>query len=259
MLRTMAERAGVGAARRKAGAQGARPGLAMKELSRATGLPRSTLLHYTAEGLLPPPVRTSRNMAWYDPACVDRVKLVRQLQKNHRLALHEIRALLRSGEPAALAGRLAVNEAVFGAGTGAAPALDLGAFTAETGLAPAAVAALAREGLLVPLEEGRFDPADVVAGRAYARAIGWGLAPADFAFYARAAAQVVDSEVALRARLNAPLSEADDAARTLEMLGNARVLRTYVVERTFQRRIAAMKSFKEGGAPEPGRPRRRSP
>ncbi len=227
----------------------------MKELSRATGLPRSTLLHYTAEGLLPPPVRTSRNMAWYDPACVDRVKLVRQLQKNHRLALHEIRALLASGDPAALAGRLAVNEAVFGAGE--AEALDLAAFTAETGLPAAAVAELGRAGLLVPLEEGRFDRADVAAGRAYARAIGFGLAPADLAFYARAAELVVDAEVALRAKLNARLPEAEDAARTLEMLGNARAIRTYVVERTFQRRIAAMKSFQEGAGPS--RPRRRSP
>jgi DNA-binding transcriptional MerR regulator len=253
----MIERARGGAARRRSGE---RPGLAMKELSRATGLPRSTLLHYTAAGLLPPPVRTSRNMAWYDPACVDRVRLVRQLQKNHRLALHEIRALLASGDPRALAGRLAVNEAVFGAAGPALETLDPGAFTAGTGLAPDQVAALARLGLLVPLEEGRFDAADVAAGRAFARALGWGLAPEDFAFYARAAAQVVDAEVALRARLNAALSEADDAARTLEMLGNARALRAYVVERTFQRRIAGMKHFQEGGAtPEHGRPRRRTP
>lgn len=248
----MTERARGGGRRRA----GARPGLAMKELSRATGLPRSTLLHYTAEGLLPPPTRTSRNMAWYDPACVDRVKLVRQLQKHHRLALHEIRALLQSGDPTALAGRLAVNEAVFGAGEAAT--LDLRAFCAGTGLAPGAVAELSREGLLVPLTDGRFDAADAAVGRAYARAIGWGLAPADFAFYARAAEQVVDAEVALRARLNAPLSEADDAARTLEMLGNARAIRGYVVERTFQRRIARMRSFKEGAAGA-ARPRRRTP
>src|SRR5512147_1520108 len=107
----MVERARGGPVRRRAGE---RPGLAMKELSRATGLPRSTLLHYLAEGLLPAPVRTSRNMAWYDPACVERVKLVRQLQQHHRLALHEIRALLVREDPAALATRLALNEAVFG-------------------------------------------------------------------------------------------------------------------------------------------------
>jgi DNA-binding transcriptional MerR regulator len=232
-----------------------RPGLAMRELSRSTGLPRSTLLHYLAEGLLPPPVRTSRNMAWYHPACVERVRLIRQLQQHHRLALHEIRALLESSDPAALAGRLAVNEAVFGAEEG--PTLDARAFSAETGLAPAAAAELARTGLLVPLEEGRFDRADVAAGRAYARALGLGLRPADLAFYARAAELVVEAELALRVRLNARLPAAEDAARTLEMLQNARAIRGYVVERTFQRRIGAMKSFQEGAGPV--RPRRRSP
>lgn len=258
----MVERARGGPARRRAGE---RPGLAMKELSRATGLPRSTLLHYTAEGLLPPPVRTSRNMAWYDPSCVDRVKLIRQLQQHHRLALHEIRAVLAGGDPAALAGRLAVNEAVFGAipgpagapGGGAAPALDVRGYCAATGLATGAVAELVREGLLVPLEEGAFDAADVAAGRAYARALSWGLTPADLAYYARAAAQVVEAELALRARITAGLPEAEDAARTLEMVGNARAIRSYVLERTFQRRVGAMKRFHERGAP--ARPRRRSP
>jgi hypothetical protein len=158
-----------------------------------------------------------------------------------------------------LAGRLAVNEAVFGAvGSAEAPALDLRAFCAETGLAPAAVAELGRAGLLVPREEGRFDRADVAAGRAFARALGFGLRPADLAFYARAAELVVDHEVGLRNRLNAKLPEAEDAARTLEMLQNARVLRTYVVERAFQLRIAKMKSFQQG-AGGPARPRRRSP
>ncbi len=224
----------------------ARPGLAMRELSRATGLPRSTLLHYLAEGLLPAPVRTSRNMAWYDPACVERVKLVRQLQQHHRLALHEIRALLAQGDPAELAVRLALNEAVFGAGERAT--LDSSAFAAATGLPASAIRSLLRAGLLAPLAPGRFDPADVAAGRAFARALALGLEVADLGFYVRAAEAVVEAQVALRRRLTAHLSEADDAALTLELVANGRAVRGYVMERTFQRRVAAMRSLKDGGA-----------
>ncbi len=230
-----------------------RPGLAMRELSRATGLPRSTLLHYLAEGLLPAPVRTSRNMAWYDPSCVERVKLVRQLQQHHRLALHEIRALLAQGDPAELAARLALNEAVFGAGEHAA--LDAAAFAAETGLAPGAVRSLLRAGLLAPLQPGRFDRADVAAGRAYARALALGLRPADLGFYVRAARAIVDAQVALRRRLTAHLSEAEDVALTLELVANGRAVRGYVMERTFQRRVSAMRSLEDRGA-APGAPGR---
>lgn len=243
MLQAMPARSPTPPRRRSTGAEAPHPGLAMRELSRATGLPRSTLLHYLAEGLLPAPVRTSRNMAWYDPACVERVKLIRQLQQHHRLTLPEIRAALAKGDPAALASRLALNEAVFGGEERVA--LDAAAFAAETGLPSGALRALLRAGLLAPLEPGRFDEADVAAGRALARALRLGLEPADLGFYVRAAEAVVEAQVALRRRLTAGLPQAENAARTMELVANGRVVRGYVMERTFQRRVAAMKDLED--------------
>ena len=40
-----------------------KPGLRMNELMAATRLPRSTLIHWIKEGLLPEPVKTSKTMA----------------------------------------------------------------------------------------------------------------------------------------------------------------------------------------------------
>ena len=46
----------------------------MNELTGATGVPKSTILYYIAQGLLPEPRKTSPNMAYYDPACVERLR-----------------------------------------------------------------------------------------------------------------------------------------------------------------------------------------
>ena len=52
----------------------------MKELVQATGLPKSTILHYLNQGLLSQPVKTSPNMAYYDPSCVQRVAMIKEMQ-----------------------------------------------------------------------------------------------------------------------------------------------------------------------------------
>ena len=45
----------------------------------ATGVPKSTILHYLKEGLLPKPYKTCWNMAYYLPACVERITFIKML------------------------------------------------------------------------------------------------------------------------------------------------------------------------------------
>jgi len=67
----------------------------MSELVRLSEVPAPTIKHYIREGLLPPPaLRTSRNMAYYDPEIVPRIKQIKELQKNQFLPLTVIRDLL---------------------------------------------------------------------------------------------------------------------------------------------------------------------
>ena len=92
-----------------------RPGLKMQDLVNATGAPKGTILHYLREGLLPEPVKTSTNMAYYDQLSVARIRLIRQLQHNHRLKLSEIRRILAdSVDEEELSMRASLNELVFG-------------------------------------------------------------------------------------------------------------------------------------------------
>src|SRR3954451_22827399 len=81
--------------------------LRMGELARASGVSAATIKHYLREGLLPEPVRTSRNMAYYPADFVERVRLIKQLQEQRFMPLKRIKGVLdMPGEedPASAAG-----------------------------------------------------------------------------------------------------------------------------------------------------------
>jgi DNA-binding transcriptional MerR regulator len=69
--------------------------LKMSELAEASGVSAGTVKHYLREGLLPEPVRTSRNMAYYPPEFVERVRLIKRLQEQRFMPLKVIKRILR--------------------------------------------------------------------------------------------------------------------------------------------------------------------
>ncbi len=68
--------------------------LKISELAERSGVPVATIRHYLREDLLPEPVKTSRNMAYYPPEFVDRIRLIKQLQEERFMPLRVIRELL---------------------------------------------------------------------------------------------------------------------------------------------------------------------
>jgi DNA-binding transcriptional MerR regulator len=68
--------------------------LKMSELAELSGVSAGTIKHYLREGLLPEPVRTSRNMAYYPPEFVERIQLIKRLQETRFMPLRVIRAML---------------------------------------------------------------------------------------------------------------------------------------------------------------------
>ena len=75
-----------------------RPGLKMSELAEASGVSAGTIKHYLREGLLPEPVRTSRNMAYYPPDFVERIRLIKRLQEERFMPLKLIKGVLADAE-----------------------------------------------------------------------------------------------------------------------------------------------------------------
>jgi DNA-binding transcriptional MerR regulator len=68
--------------------------LKMSQLAERSGVSAATIKHYLREGLLPEPVRTSRNMAYYPPDFVERIRLIKRLQEERFMPLKVIRTIL---------------------------------------------------------------------------------------------------------------------------------------------------------------------
>jgi DNA-binding transcriptional MerR regulator len=76
------------------GARGESSLLKIGELAERAGVSAGTIRHYLREGLLPAPVKTSRNMAWYPAEYVQRIALIRRLQEERFMPLRVIKAML---------------------------------------------------------------------------------------------------------------------------------------------------------------------
>lgn len=71
--------------------------LKMRELADRSGVSAATIKHYLREGLLGDGagiVRTSRNMAYYPPEYVERIRLIKRLQEDRYMPLRVIRDVL---------------------------------------------------------------------------------------------------------------------------------------------------------------------
>ncbi len=156
-----------------------RPGLKMSELAEASGVSAGTIKHYLREGLLGDDegiVRTSRNMAWYPPEYVDRIRLIKRLQEERFLPLRLIKEALAERPPRTP--------------------------RAEVDLPANVLDRLAELGVLTPDEDG-YDPDDVAVITAIARFREGGYDEAlgftvyDTLRYREALAPLVEQEVAV--------------------------------------------------------------
>ena len=66
----------------------------IKKLSEETGVPRGTIKYYIKEGLIPRPIKTHRNMAYYNEKHLDAIRMVKELQSKRFLPLSIIRQIV---------------------------------------------------------------------------------------------------------------------------------------------------------------------
>ncbi|MGZ5336461.1 MAG: MerR family transcriptional regulator [Solirubrobacterales bacterium] len=142
--------------------------LRMKQLAEASGVSAATIKHYLREGLLPEPVKTSRNMAYYPPEFVERIRLIKQLQEERYMPLKVIRELL-ADDPERAKALVEIGDRIIERARAGERERITGAELRHRHDVPEEVLdRLAELGILSPTEEG-YTPTDVRIVGAIAR------------------------------------------------------------------------------------------
>jgi DNA-binding transcriptional MerR regulator len=68
--------------------------LKVSQVSRATGVSTSAINYYVRIGLLPPPLKTHKNMAYYDPSYIQMINYIKRLQLRKHLPLETIKEIM---------------------------------------------------------------------------------------------------------------------------------------------------------------------
>lgn len=209
--------------------------LKMKALMEATGVSKATIVHYLKEGLLPAPKRTTRNMAYYDASCVERILFIKKMQAHHRLPLSQIKLILDQRDKGReVSSLIELKEIVFG--MEGQVRLDRAAFCKATGLSTEEIETCLAANLLRPRKKDSFDQEDVAAGQVLRVCIDLGISVEEAEFYPRLAEAVVDKEMAIQRRLASEKTYGEAIHTTMELTRVARMLRAYIFDRVFQER-----------------------
>jgi len=218
--------------------------LKIGEIAKRSRIPASTIRYYVAEGLLPRPEKTNEKMAYYDEACIDRLRAIQELKEKRFFPLHLIKNILRRmDEGLNLTEAETIENAVFGAPEPAdSGLLNQAAFLSATGLSEKQLQEAHRLGILIPytVSEGQplYNQEDVRVGRDGIRkfaALGMNLR--ELSFWMEIGKKIIDREMALRRKIVAGKSTRQNIAITAELTQIGNFYRDYILRRLFQKQV----------------------
>ncbi|MBU0515313.1 MAG: MerR family transcriptional regulator [Proteobacteria bacterium] len=216
----------------------------MKELAIATGLPKSTIHYYAQEGLLPEPTKTSPNMAYYHPSCVERILFIKEVQAERNLPLKAIkRLLMEKDQGREITPLLELQEVLFGRRN--RHRVSTSEFRQLTELTSAQLKRVISAGVVIPMEDGRFDHKDIEIGRLIRRAIDLGLNPEQWSFLNQLGQPIIDQQLAYRYRQTKDLPFDEDTVLTKEIATFMWAVTPYILERIMQRRLIKIRGLKD--------------
>ncbi len=218
--------------------------LKIGEIAKRSGVRPSTIRYYVGEGLLPKPEKANEKMAYYDEACIDRLRAIQDLKGKRYFPLYLIKNILRRmDEGLSLTEAETIENAVFRSGEHTVNGLlTQAAFLAATGLSEKELAQARRLGILVPFttegDKTLYDQEDVRAGRDGIKKISeLGMKLQDLAFWVELGRKIVEKEMALRRKMVAGKSTRENIAITAELTRVGDFYRDYILRRLFQKQV----------------------
>jgi DNA-binding transcriptional MerR regulator len=218
--------------------------LKIGEISRRSNIPASTIRYYVREGLLPKPEKANEKMAYYDEACVERLRAIQELKGKRYFPLYLIKNILRRmDEGLSLQEAETVENAVFGsvqsAGNGL---LNSAAFLAATGLTEKELKQAQRLGILMPFttdgDKPLYNQEDVLVGREGIKKLArLGIRFQDLSFWVELGKKIVEREMELRRKVVAGKSMRENVAVTAELTRMGDFYRDYIMRRLFQKQV----------------------
>jgi len=195
--------------------------LRMGELAEASGVSAATIKHYLREGLLPEPVKTSRNIAYYPAEFAERIRLIKQLQEERYMPLRVIKDLLEEDPERAKALIELGDKMLERVLAGESERVSAAEVRHRYGVPQDALDRLAELQVLTPDKKG-YSPSDVRIIEAISRfrAGGYderiGFTVYDTLRYRSAMAELVREEVDVLMERLAGEMDGDDAMRLIE-------------------------------------------
>lgn len=216
----------------------------ISELAAAASVSKQTIHFYLREGLLSPPVQSSRNMAYYDARHLEEIRLIKELQEQRYLPLAVIKTIItarRSGGDMHLPDHIAMMEDAFLEAKNEKDerVRTLAELIDETGLSGEVIAKMEAIGLLCPELDSqgkRFDGYDAALAMALGRLLDMGMKPEDLELYARlleinrAEIQLVHDRIIHRRDGHPDLEDINSSVMNVRSLLAAKVKREFFTE-----------------------------
>jgi DNA-binding transcriptional MerR regulator len=217
--------------------------LKIGEIAKRSGVRASTVRYYVQEGLLPRPEKANEKMAYYDEGCIERLRIIQELQEKRYFPLYLIKNILRRmDEGISLTEAQTVECAVFGSDDLTGALVERKAYLAATGISDKELKQAESIGILIPFtgngDKPLYNEDDIRIGRDTLKVLlDFGLELKELRFFIELGNKIVAREMALRRKIVAGKSTKENIRITTELTRAGDFYREYILRRLFQRQV----------------------